>query len=39
MSLAKRFLTDESGAIVIEYGLIAAGISVLLPWSMVWALR
>jgi pilus assembly protein Flp/PilA len=24
----KRFLTDESGATAIEYGLIAAGISV-----------
>ena len=26
--LAKRFLNDESGATAIEYGLIAAGISV-----------
>jgi pilus assembly protein Flp/PilA len=28
MSTVKRFLTDESGATAIEYGLIAAGISV-----------
>ena len=27
-SLAKRFVKDESGATAIEYGLIAAGISV-----------
>jgi pilus assembly protein Flp/PilA len=27
-SLVKRFVTDESGATAIEYGLIAAGISV-----------
>jgi pilus assembly protein Flp/PilA len=27
-SLAKRFVDDESGATAIEYGLIAAGISV-----------
>ena len=27
-SLVKRFMTDESGATAIEYGLIAAGISV-----------
>lgn len=26
--LAKRFMRDESGATAIEYGLIAAGISV-----------
>jgi pilus assembly protein Flp/PilA len=26
--LIKRFITDESGATAIEYGLIAAGISV-----------
>jgi pilus assembly protein Flp/PilA len=26
--MVKRFLTDESGATAIEYGLIAAGISV-----------
>jgi pilus assembly protein Flp/PilA len=26
--LVKRFVTDESGATAIEYGLIAAGISV-----------
>jgi pilus assembly protein Flp/PilA len=28
MSVLKRFLRDESGATAIEYGLIAAGISV-----------
>jgi pilus assembly protein Flp/PilA len=28
MSVFKRFLRDESGATAIEYGLIAAGISV-----------
>jgi pilus assembly protein Flp/PilA len=28
MELFKRFLRDESGATAIEYGLIAAGISV-----------
>jgi pilus assembly protein Flp/PilA len=28
MGLIKRFLQDESGATAIEYGLIAAGISV-----------
>jgi pilus assembly protein Flp/PilA len=28
MSLLKSFLRDESGATAIEYGLIAAGISV-----------
>jgi pilus assembly protein Flp/PilA len=28
MDLIKRFLTDTSGATAIEYGLIAAGISV-----------
>jgi pilus assembly protein Flp/PilA len=28
IDLAKRFALDESGATVIEYGLIAAGISV-----------
>ena len=28
MSLFKRFLCDENGATAIEYGLIAAGISV-----------
>jgi pilus assembly protein Flp/PilA len=27
-TLAKRFLNDDSGATAIEYGLIAAGISV-----------
>jgi pilus assembly protein Flp/PilA len=28
MSVFKRFLADESGATAIEYGLIAAGISL-----------
>jgi pilus assembly protein Flp/PilA len=28
MSMLKRFMGDESGATAIEYGLIAAGISV-----------
>jgi pilus assembly protein Flp/PilA len=28
MTLVQRFLKDESGATAIEYGLIAAGISV-----------
>jgi pilus assembly protein Flp/PilA len=28
IDLAKRFIKDESGATAIEYGLIAAGISV-----------
>jgi len=28
MSVLKRFMRDESGATAIEYGLIAAGISV-----------
>ncbi len=28
MQLIKRFLTDDSGATAIEYGLIAAGISI-----------
>jgi pilus assembly protein Flp/PilA len=28
MSMLKRFFRDESGATAIEYGLIAAGISV-----------
>jgi pilus assembly protein Flp/PilA len=28
MSVMKKFLRDESGATAIEYGLIAAGISV-----------
>jgi pilus assembly protein Flp/PilA len=28
MSLVQRFVSDESGATAIEYGLIAAGISV-----------
>jgi len=30
MSLAKRFLRDESGATAIEYGLIAALIAVVI---------
>ena len=30
MSLVSRFLRDESGATAIEYGLIAAGISVVI---------
>lgn len=30
MSTMKRFLRDESGATAIEYGLIAAGISVVI---------
>jgi pilus assembly protein Flp/PilA len=30
MSLPERFLNDESGATAIEYGLIAAGISVVI---------
>jgi pilus assembly protein Flp/PilA len=30
MSSFKRFLRDESGATAIEYGLIAAGISVVI---------
>ena len=29
-NLAKRFLTDKSGATAIEYGLIAASISVVI---------
>ena len=28
MTMFKNFLTDESGATAIEYGLIAAGISI-----------
>jgi len=28
IDIAKRFVSDESGATAIEYGLIAAGISV-----------
>ena len=28
MNMLKNFLTDESGATAIEYGLIAAGISI-----------
>jgi pilus assembly protein Flp/PilA len=28
MTLASRFIKDESGATAIEYGLIAAGISI-----------
>jgi pilus assembly protein Flp/PilA len=30
MSTVKRFVRDESGATAIEYGLIAAGISVVI---------
>ena len=30
MSTMKRFIQDESGATAIEYGLIAAGISVVI---------
>jgi pilus assembly protein Flp/PilA len=30
MSVLRRFLRDESGATAIEYGLIAAGISVVI---------
>jgi len=30
MSLLQRFMKDESGATAIEYGLIAAGISVVI---------
>jgi pilus assembly protein Flp/PilA len=30
MSVCKSFLRDESGATAIEYGLIAAGISVVI---------
>jgi pilus assembly protein Flp/PilA len=30
MSIFKRFLRDDSGATAIEYGLIAAGISVVI---------
>ena len=30
MSLIERFLKDESGATAIEYGLIAAGIAVVI---------
>jgi pilus assembly protein Flp/PilA len=30
MSTMKRFVRDESGATAIEYGLIAAGISVVI---------
>jgi pilus assembly protein Flp/PilA len=30
VSILKRFLRDESGATAIEYGLIAAGISVVI---------
>ena len=30
MTALKRFLKDESGATAIEYGLIAAGISVVI---------
>ena len=30
MTLLKKFMRDESGATAIEYGLIAAGISVVI---------
>ena len=30
MSVCKKFLRDDSGATAIEYGLIAAGISVVI---------
>ena len=30
LSLCKRFASDESGATAIEYGLIAAGIAVVI---------
>jgi pilus assembly protein Flp/PilA len=30
MSILRRFLRDQSGATAIEYGLIAAGISVVI---------
>ena len=30
MALIARFLTDESGATAVEYGLIAAGISLVI---------
>ena len=34
MSVFKRFLRDESGATAIEYGLIAAGISVAIIFTV-----
>ncbi len=36
MTTLSRFLQDESGATAIEYGLIAAGIGVVII-SAVWA--
>lgn len=30
LTIARRFLSDESGATAIEYGLIAAGIAVVI---------
>jgi len=35
MALIARFLTDESGATAIEYGLIAAGISVVIIAAVI----
>src|SRR5450756_215849 len=37
MSKFIAFLKNDSGATAIEYGLIAAGISVAIMWSMAWA--
>jgi pilus assembly protein Flp/PilA len=34
MSVCKKFLRDDSGATAIEYGLIAAGISVVIIASV-----
>jgi pilus assembly protein Flp/PilA len=35
MTMFKNFLTDESGATAIEYGLIAAGISIAIVTVVV----
>jgi pilus assembly protein Flp/PilA len=35
MALIARFLTDESGAMAIEYGLIAAGISAVIIAAVI----
>jgi pilus assembly protein Flp/PilA len=35
MNMFKNFLTDESGATAIEYGLIAAGISIAIVTVVV----
>jgi len=35
MNVFKNFLTDESGATAIEYGLIAAGISIAIVTVVV----